>query len=86
MKLSKENFNAGSPFSCWLKEVLRNEVVGHIRGSKPSGLIKKYKVYVDEDTENIVMGIGKLDDLPEGLRQIAIDLIRQEFDPDFLKE
>jgi hypothetical protein len=46
-------------------------------------LVKKYKVYVDESTIDIIMHIKKLDNLPSGLRKIAVDIIRMELDKNF---
>lgn len=83
MKMKKEDFNAGSPYSSWLKEELVGEVTGHLHGLKNRGLVKKHKVYVDDETENIIMGIKKLDDLPGDLKKIAIDIIRVELDENF---
>ena len=83
MKMKKEDFNAGSPYSSWLKEELVGEVTGHLHGLKNRGLVKKYKVYVDDETENIIMGIRKLDDLPDDLKKIAVDIIRIELDENF---
>lgn len=83
MKMKKEDFNAGSPYSSWLKEELVGEVTGHLHGLKNRGLVKKYKVYVDDETENIIMGIRKLDDLPDDLKKIAVDIIRMELDENF---
>ena len=83
MKMKKEDFNAGSPYSSWLKEELVGEVTGHLHGLKNRGLVKKYKVYVDDEIENIIMGIRKLDDLPDDLKKIAVDIIRMELDENF---
>lgn len=83
MKLKKEHFNAGSPYSCWLKEELVGEVSGHLHGLKNRGLVKKHKIYVDDSTENIIMGIKKFDDLPDDLKKIAADIIRMELDKNF---
>ena len=83
MKMKKEDFKAGSPYSSWLKEELVGEVTGHLHGLKNRGLVKKYKVYVDDETENIIMGIRKLDDLPDDLKKIAVDIIRIELDENF---
>ena len=84
MKISKEDFNAGSPYSCWLKEELVGEVSAHLHGFENRGLIKKYKVYVDDETENAIMGITKLDDLPDGLKQVAVEIIKKELDKKFV--
>lgn len=83
MKMKKEDFNAGSPYSCWLKEELVGEVSAHLYGFENRGLIKKHRVYVDDDTESIIMGISKLDDLPEDLKKVAVDIIRMELDEGF---
>ena len=66
-----------------MKEELVGEVTGHLHGLKNRGLVKKYKVYVDDETENIIMGIRKLDDLPDDLKKIAVDIIRMELDENF---
>ena len=50
---------------------------------KNRGLIKKYKIYVDDETENVIMGITKLDDLPDDLKKVAVDIIRMELDENF---
>ena len=83
MKMKKEDFNAGSPYSSWLKEELVGEVTGHLHGMKNRGLIKKYKVYVDYETENIIMCIKRLDDLPDDLKKIAVDIIKMDLDSNF---
>ena len=85
-KLKKEHFNAGSPYSCWLREQLLGEVLGHIYGHKTRGLVKKHRAYVDDTTENLIMNhMRKLDDLPYRLRKVAVDIIRMELDKDFEK-
>jgi hypothetical protein len=81
--MNKNDFNAGSPYSCWLKEELTGEVTSHLYGMKNRGLIKKYKVYVDDETESVIMGITKLDDLPDGLKKVAVEIIRTELDESF---
>lgn len=83
--MKKEDFNAGSPYSSWLKEELVGEVSDHLNGFENRGLVKKYKVYVDESTSNVIRSIRKLDDLPDGLRKIAVDIIRMELDKNFEK-
>lgn len=82
-KLKKEDFNAGSPYSSWLKEELVGEVTSHLYGMKNRGLVKKHKVYVDDETEKVIMGITKLDDLPDDLKKVAVDIIRMELDENF---
>ena len=83
MKLKKEHFNAGSPYSCWLKEQLVGEVSAHLYGYKNRGLVKKHKAYVDHTTENFIMNIRKLDHLPDDLKKVAVDIIRMELDENF---
>lgn len=83
MKMQKKDFDAGSPYSSWLKEELVGEVMGHLHGMKNRGLVKKYKVYVDDETEDIIMSIRKLDDLPDDLKKIAVDIIKIELDSNF---
>lgn len=83
MKMHKKDFNAGSPYSSWLKEELTGEVTNHLYGMKNRGLIKKHRVYVDDETENVIMGITKLDDLPKDLKKVAVDIIRMELDENF---
>ena len=83
MKLKKEHFDAGSPYSCWLKEQLVGEVLAHLHGYKNRGLIKKHKVYVDHTTEDFIMNIRKLDHLPDDLKKVAVDIIKMELDENF---
>lgn len=85
MKMTKDDFNAGSPYSSWLKEELVGEVTGYLHGMKNRGLVKKYKVYVDDETEDVIMAIRKFDDLPDDLQKIAVDIIRTELDNSFEK-
>lgn len=83
IRLSKEDFNAGSAFSCWLKEELVGEISNHLAGYKGRGLIKKHNVRVDNKTIEFIMSITKFDDLYGGLKQIAIEIIKMELDKDF---
>ena len=83
MKLKKENFNAGSPYSSWLKEQLVGEVSDQLNGFENRGLIKKYRIYVDDSTIDEIMKIKKLDDLPDDLKKVAVDIIRSELDNEF---
>lgn len=83
MKMNKEDFNAGSPYSSWLKEELIGEVTGHLHGLKNRGLVKKFRIYVDDETENIIMGIKKIDDLPGDLKKVAVEIIKMELDKTF---
>lgn len=84
MKLKKEDFNAGSPYSCWLKEELIGEVCDPVNGFECRGLVEKYGFRFDDNTEAVIMGISKLDDLPEDLKKIAVDSIRMELDENYL--
>lgn len=77
-----EDFNAGSPYSSWLKEQLIGEVADYQNGFG-SSLVKKYKVKVDDKTEDIIMNIEKLDDLPDDLKAMAVEIIQNELDRDF---
>lgn len=83
MKLKKDDFNAGSPYSSWLKEQLVGEVSDHLNGFENRGLIKKYRIYVDDSTIDEIMKIKKLDDLPDDLKKVAVDIIRLELDKEF---
>ncbi len=83
MKMNKEDFNAGTPFSSWLKEELIGEIHGHLHGMKNRGLVDKYKAHVDDHTEKTIMTARKYDDLPTDLKKIAADIIKTELDEDF---
>lgn len=86
MRVRKSDFDAGSPYSCWLREEVCAEINEHLHNGGGNGLIKKHKAYVDEDSEYIVMNLIKsLDDYPEDLRKVAIDIIRDKLDPTFEK-
>lgn len=83
MKFKKEDFNAGSPYSSWLKEQLVGEVSNQLNGFENRGLIKKYRIYVDDSTIDEIMKIKKMDDLPDDLKKVAVDIIRLELDKEF---
>ena len=83
MKLKKKDFNAGSPYSSWLKEQRVGEVSDQLNGFENRGLIKKYRIYVDDSTIDEIMKIKKLDDLPDDLKKVAVDIIRSELDKEF---
>ena len=83
MKLKKKDFNAGSPYSSWLKEQLVGEVSDQLNGFENRGLIKKYRIYVDDSTIDEIMKIKKMDDLPDDLKKVAVDIIRLELDKEF---
>ena len=83
MGLKKEVFNAGSPYSCWLKEELTGEVGAYLYGYENHGLVQKYKAHVDNTTIDKIMHIRKLDQLPDDLKKIAVEIIRTELDEDF---
>lgn len=82
--MKTEDFNAGTPYSSWLKEQLIGEVADY-QNDLGGRLVKKYDVKVNDTTEETIMNIEKLDDLPDDLRQMAVDIIRSELDPDFEK-
>jgi len=69
MKMHKEDFNAGSPYSSWLKEELLGEVYNSSMGFKSRGLAEKYGYHADEETESVIMGIQKIDDLPGDFKE-----------------
>lgn len=83
MRLKKKNFNTGSPYSSWLKEELIGEVCDSVNGFECRGLVEKYGLHFDESTVDVIMGISKLDDLPDDLKKIAVDIIRMELDENF---
>ena len=83
MGLRKEDFNAGTPYSSWLKEELIGEIDGYLHHMDNRGLVKKHRVRVDDKTEDKIMYIKKLDDLSYGLKEIAVDIIRMELDKNF---
>lgn len=83
-RLTKQDFDAGKPFSCWLREEMSAEICAHIFGGENRGLIKKHGAHVDESTEHFVTeNVGSLDDYPAELRAVAVDIIRAELDPTF---
>ncbi len=73
IKLKKSDFNAGSPYSCWLKEQVLEAIWKNaaVYGNPTS--LDKY----------IVKNVSKLDDYPENIRRIAVEIIRRELDPTF---
>lgn len=86
MRLSKKDFSAGSPYSCWLKEEVIGEISAHLHGMKNRGLVKKYNIHVDDETEYVIMNVSKFDDLPNDIQLVAADIIRMELDKTFLKK
>ena len=84
LKLKTEDFNAGSPYSSWLKEELGGEVANYQNGFG-SPIIEKYDIKVDDATYDLIMHTSKLDDFPENLRKMAVETIRAKLDPDFEK-
>ena len=80
--MKTEDFNAGSPYSSWIKEQLIGEIADYQNGLGGQ-LVKKNDVKVDDSTEELIMNTEKLEDLPEDLRKMAVDIIRAELDPDF---
>ena len=84
IKLNKADFNAGSPYSCWLKEELIGEISDHMNGIKNRGLVKKYNVPAFKGiTEFISDEIKVFDDYPDALKSMAIEIIQTELDPSF---
>lgn len=84
VKLKKTDFNAGSPYSSWLKEEIIGEIAEHENGRKGRGLIKKHNVEIFDGIEFAIMDeVGKLDDYPEAIRNMAIEIIQTELDPNF---
>ena len=82
MNLKIEDFDAGSPYSSWLKEQLIGEVADYKNGFG-SSLVKKYKIKIDDTTVQTIMNITKLDDLPDDLRAMAVEIIQIELDSSF---
>lgn len=85
VKLKKSDFNAGSPYSSWLKEKIIGEIADYQSDHwEDNGLIEKYNVDLFDGIEDIIMGeVKKLDDYPEPMRNMAIEIIRTELDPNF---
>ena len=84
VRLKKSDFNAGSPYSCWLKEEIIGEIANYKNGFKNRGLVEKYNIRIFDGMDHVIMDhIGKLDDYPEPLRRMAVDIIRAELDPAF---
>ncbi len=86
-RLKKKDFNAGTPFSSWLKEEMIGEIGNNLCGFKDRGLAKKYRLNVNKRNVDklidIIMHTGKLDDYPYRMKRIAVDVIRMELDPYF---
>jgi hypothetical protein len=84
VKIKKKDFNAGSPYSSWLKEEIIGEIADHKNGHKGRGLIKKYNVRIFDGIENVILNrVGCLDDYTPELRKMAIEIIQTELDPTF---
>jgi hypothetical protein len=83
--LTKEFFEPGSPYSCWLREQLYGEGTNGSFGGKTHGLFKKHNVqnYSDDNLREITMNFRGLDGLPEDLRKVAVDIIKLELDENF---
>lgn len=82
MKMKKNDFNAGSPYSSWLKE----EMISELFDSDNRGLAKKHNVKADKYAMTFIYEcVEKLDDYPDDLRKIAVDIIRIELDSTFEK-
>lgn len=83
-KIDKSCFNAGSPYSCWLKEEVTGEIGNYRYGLKNRGLVKKHNIKLFDGIEDYIMeNVGKFDDYPDELKAMAIDIIRAELDPTF---
>ncbi len=80
--MNTKDFNAGTPQSSWLKEQLIGEIADQKNGFG-SPLIKKYNITIDDSTEDLIMNIGKLDDLPDNLKEMATEIIKTKLDPGF---
>ena len=84
--MKKSDFDSGKPSSCWLKEMVTGEIDAYLYDMPNKGLVKKYNAKVDETTSAYLMEtVTKLDDYPEDIRKIAVDLIREELDANFEK-
>ncbi len=87
LRLTKKDFNAGSPYSSWLKEEMIGEVGNRLCGFKDRGLATKHRLRVNKRNVDkfidIIMHTRKLDDYPYRLRRIAVDIIRMELDTHF---
>lgn len=85
VKLKKSDFNAGSPYSSWLKEEIIGEIADYQSDHwEDRGLIDKYHVDVFDGIELMIMDeVRKLDDYPEPMRNMAIEIIQTELDPKF---
>jgi hypothetical protein len=59
------------------------EVSAYSQGLKNRGLIEKYNVSVDDETENIIADFINFDDLPDDLKKVAAEIIRTEYDETF---
>lgn len=81
LKLKNRNFNAGSPYSCWLRE----QMYGEMHDKHNRGLVKKYGIRVTDETDRIIMSVRELDDYPKRLRKVAVEIIRAELDENFEK-
>ena len=72
IKLKKANFEAGSPYSMWLKEEIIGEIGDYMNGRENRGLVKKYNVDVFEGMDNIILSdVKKFDDYPEPIQMAA---------------
>ena len=84
VKLKKSDFNAGSPYSCWLKEEIIGEISDYENGFEKRGLVKKHNIKLFDGMDSYIMeNISKFDDYPDELKAMAADIIRAELDPTF---
>lgn len=85
-KLNKADFNAGSPYSSWLKEKIIGEIYANKNGAKNRGLAKKYNVVFFDGIDMAIMNnIKTFDDYPENIRNMATEIIQLELDETFEK-
>ena len=84
IKLKKSDFNAGSPYSSWLKERIIGEIANHENGMDDSGLIKKHSVELFDGIESTIMNyVEKFDDYPAEIKNMAVEIIQKELDETF---
>lgn len=75
--IKKSDFNAGNPYSCWLREEILGELAEYKRGEK--NLISKHKIKVTDGlSEYVLREVKRFDDYPPPLQKVAKDIIRRE--------
>lgn len=85
VKLTKSSFDAGSPYSMWLKEEIIGEIANYKSGQwEHRGLIEKYNINIFDGIDDMILHeVKKIDDYPEPLKNMAVEIIRIELDPTF---